>query len=102
MINNILLIRRNTQLQIRIQDSTDVQDILDAKLNLLIDAVLNKAPTQEIEEKARGELVKRGVKVIGIIPYDSQIAEACLEGKPLPKSNAKESVRKIVDELMRL
>ncbi|MFA4835000.1 MAG: hypothetical protein WC749_02870 [Dehalococcoidia bacterium] len=82
---------------------------LAAKINFMakksqidhIYAVLNKAPTPEIEAKAQAELLKRGIKMIGTIPYDPQVAEACLEGRPLPESKAREAVRKIVDELMR-
>ena len=80
---------------------------LAAKVNFLargsrvdnIWAVLNKIPSQAIDEKLREELEKRGIKAIGTIYYDSQISEACLEGNPLGESQAREDVKKIVSSL---
>ncbi|MFC1951239.1 P-loop NTPase [Chloroflexota bacterium] len=63
-------------------------------------AILNKIPSQAIEDRVVGELSKRGIKVAGTVHYDPQIAEYALEGKPLTESQAKEEVKRIVEVLL--
>jgi CO dehydrogenase maturation factor len=63
-------------------------------------AVLNKIPSKAVEEKLRERLKKAGIKVIGSIPYDPQIAESCMDGIPFGESQAKEEVKKIVGLLL--
>ena len=46
------------------------------------------------------ELGKREIKVLGVIPYDEQIAQACLEGKVLEGGQAGESIRRIAGVLL--
>ncbi len=80
---------------------------LAGKINLLakavgvrnIWAVMNKVANDTIGQKLRNELAKRGVPVIGSIPYDEQISESCLEGKTLEGGKAKESIRNIASSL---
>jgi CO dehydrogenase maturation factor len=81
---------------------------LAAKINLLAQAsgvkgiggVINKIPSPAMDRKMREELDKRKIKVLGVIPYDEQIAEACLEGKALEGGLARESTRKIARVLV--
>lgn len=63
-------------------------------------AVLNKIPSQAIDEKVRSELDKRGIEIIGTVHYDPMIAEAALDGKPLDQTNAREEVKKIADLIL--
>lgn len=63
-------------------------------------AILNKIPSEKTAERMRKELNKRGVKVIGTVGYDSQIAEACFEGSSLGQSQAREDVKGIVRQLI--
>jgi CO dehydrogenase maturation factor len=81
---------------------------LATKINLLAQAsgvkgiggVINKIPSPAIDHKMHEELDKRNIKVLGVIPYDEQIAQACLEGKALEGGLARESTRKIARVLV--
>ena len=81
---------------------------LAAKINLLAQAsgvkviggVINKIPSPAIDHKMHEELDKRKIKVLGVIPYDEQIAQACLEGKVLEGGLARESIRRIARVLL--
>lgn len=64
-------------------------------------AVLNKVNSDSIAEKLSAELHNRGVPVIGTIPYDPEVFEACLEGRPLGRGKARQAVDSIVDFLLR-
>jgi CO dehydrogenase maturation factor len=63
-------------------------------------AVLNKIPNQAVDNKLQERLRKTGVKVIGSVHYDPQIAESCLDGLPFGESQAKEEVKKIAEALL--
>ena len=65
-----------------------------------IGAVLNKIPAQNTADRITGELDKRGVKIFGIVHYDQVLAEAGLEGKPLPCTAAFDEVKEIVRSLI--
>jgi CO dehydrogenase nickel-insertion accessory protein CooC1 len=45
-------------------------------------------------------LIDRGVSVIGSLPEDPAIFEACLEGRKLGTSRAAEAVSPILDRLL--
>jgi CO dehydrogenase maturation factor len=49
-----------------------------------VQAVLNKVPTLEIEEKLREELERKQIKVAGAVYLDPQISQAGFSGKKLP------------------
>lgn len=76
---------------------------LASKINLLarasgvknIGAVINKIPSAALHQKMQEEVSKRNMKVVGTIPFDQEISESCLEGKPLAANKSMESVRKI-------
>jgi CO dehydrogenase maturation factor len=63
-------------------------------------AVLNKIPNQAVENKLQERLRKAGVKVIGAVHYDPQVAESNLDGTPFGESQAKQEVKKIADSLL--
>lgn len=82
--------------------------VLASKINFLaygsgvknVWAVLNKIPSDIVENKLKDEVIKRGVKVLGSIRYDAKVSEACLEGKSLGESGARDDMRKLVSSLL--
>jgi CO dehydrogenase maturation factor len=61
-----------------------------------IQAILNKIPSPEIEEKLREDLENKQMKVAGTVYLDSQISQAGFTGKKLPdNTGAAEQVKKI-------
>lgn len=65
-------------------------------------AVLNKVGSEAVAGKLKYELAKRKVSVIGSIPYDEAIFNACLEGKPVVTLNplTNQAVNAIVDHIL--
>jgi len=63
-------------------------------------AVLTKVNSEAIGATLSRELEKAGVPVIGAIPYDAEVFEACLDGRPLGRSLALEAAGKITEELL--
>ena len=63
-------------------------------------AVLNKVPSPEMESKLREDLGQRGITVIGAIPYDPELFEACLEGRPPGGGNTAEQIGEVLDSLL--
>ena len=63
-------------------------------------AVLNKVSSSEWGEKMRQWLADRGVSVLGSLPEDPSIFEACLEGQTIGGSSAAEAVTPILDRLL--
>jgi CO dehydrogenase maturation factor len=62
-------------------------------------AILNKAPSQDIVDELTAELKKRGLTVIGSIPYSREVFNSCLKGTPLPADALSAEVDKITDFL---
>jgi CO dehydrogenase maturation factor len=63
-------------------------------------AILNKITSDEIAMRLKDELVKRGLEIIGIVHYDPQVFEACLEGNRLGEGVASKEIREIVDAVL--
>jgi len=63
-------------------------------------AVLNKVTSHEMESKLKEELDKRGIAVIGAIPYDPELFEACFEGRPPAGGNTAEQIGEVLDFLL--
>ena len=63
-------------------------------------AVLNKVTSEEIALRLKGELRKRGVAVIGLVHYDLEIFEACLEGCRLERGRTGHEIREVVGRLL--
>ncbi len=51
-------------------------------------AVLNKVSSETVANRMQGELNKRGIEIVGMIPNDSSVFESCLEGSALGQSEA--------------
>ncbi|MDP2916421.1 MAG: ATP-binding protein [Dehalococcoidia bacterium] len=64
-------------------------------------AVLNKANSDEMVSKLSRQLTQRGIAVIGSVPYDEEIFDACLEGKALAIGNTKAEIKKIFDTIIK-
>jgi CO dehydrogenase maturation factor len=81
---------------------------LAGKINLLaqasgvqqIGAVVNKVHSPEIGRRLTEELGKRKISVLGLIPYDEQIAQDCLEGKVVDGNAVRQSFRNISRDLL--
>jgi len=63
-------------------------------------AVLNKINSDEIAKRLRKELEKRGMEIIGTVPYSPQIFDACLEGHKLDENTASEEIKILVNNLL--
>ena len=63
-------------------------------------AVLNKVPSDDIAFKLEEQLRNKGIDTIGCIPYDAEIFEAGLEGRPVQSSAAQQEIGKIIDSLL--
>jgi CO dehydrogenase nickel-insertion accessory protein CooC1 len=60
---------------------------------------MNKVNSEDLASKLTNELAGRGIAIIGSIPYDPEIFEACLDGQPLGKGEAAREAGKILDTL---
>jgi len=56
---------------------------LASGMNKPVSAVLNKIDSERIAHKLEGELKTRDIEVIGTIPNDPLVFEACLEGQAI-------------------
>jgi len=63
-------------------------------------AILNKVPSEGIQERIIGKLKEQSIKVVGTLYYDLQVSEAGFEGKALGDSKAKEEMEKIARRLL--
>ncbi len=63
-------------------------------------AVLNKVTSTEMASTLKEELRKRNINVIGGIPYDPEIFEACLEGRLLQGEEAAKEIGRVLDTLL--
>ncbi|PIP06978.1 MAG: hypothetical protein COX51_07710, partial [Syntrophobacteraceae bacterium CG23_combo_of_CG06-09_8_20_14_all_50_8] len=61
--------------------------------------VLNKVGSERIYEKMKEELEKRRLPLLGKIPFNEGIVEACLKGQPLELVYTGDEARKIVEKL---
>ena len=73
---------------------------LASGLDKAVLAVLNKIDSERIALKLEGELRTRDIEVIGIIPNDPLVFEACLEGRTLGGGEAFNAARKVLDGLL--
>ncbi len=63
-------------------------------------AVLNKVSSREWGEKMERWLAERDVSVIGSVPEDPSIFEACLEGSRIGQSTAAEAVAPVLERIL--
>jgi CO dehydrogenase nickel-insertion accessory protein CooC1 len=67
--------------------------------NCRVYAIVNKASALQEEEAIREKLLNRGIRTIGTIHYDRQIAEDSFHGRPVAGAAAKNEARNIVRSL---
>jgi CO dehydrogenase maturation factor len=72
---------------------------LASGLGRAVSAVLNKIDSERIAVRLEGELRVRGIEVIGILPNDPLVLEACLEGSSLNRGKAFYAAGRILDDL---
>jgi CO dehydrogenase maturation factor len=63
-------------------------------------AVLNKISSNNLASRLEGELKKREIETIGLIPYDSEVFMACLEGNTISQGQSTRAAEKILDLLL--
>lgn len=73
---------------------------ITAGMNRAASAVLNKIDSEKIAHKLKGELKTRDIEVIGTIPNDPLVFEACLEGQTIGSGDAFHAAGKVLDDLM--
>jgi len=66
----------------------------------IIAAILNKVSSDEMSRRLEDELVKRSVRIIGSVPYRSDIFEASLLGHKLDKKSGDREIKQVVDCLI--
>ena len=73
---------------------------LAAGMNKAVTGVLNKMPSEKVAQKLEGELNSRGIEIIGTLPNDPLVFEACLEGLVLDQGEAFRAAGKLLDGLL--
>ena len=73
---------------------------LAAKLDKAVSAVLNKIDSERIAFILKGELRNRDIEVIGTLPSDPLVFEACLEGRTLGRGEAFDAAGDVLDHLL--
>ena len=73
---------------------------LASGMNKAVSAVLNKIDSIKIAQKLEGELKIKDIEVIGIIPKDPLVFEACLEGRSFGGGEAFHAAGKVLDDLL--
>ena len=63
-------------------------------------AIANKIDSENLGRKLKAELLKRGMDTIGMVPNDSRVFEACLEGHALDQGEAYGSVADILNFIL--
>ncbi len=63
-------------------------------------AILNKATSEEIALRLRGELEGKGIAVIGSIGYEAEIFQAGLEGRAVCSDKVEGDIESILDRLL--
>jgi CO dehydrogenase maturation factor len=73
---------------------------LASGLGRAVSAILNKIDSERIAVRLEGELRVRDIEVIGTLPNDPLVFEACLEGHSLSRGKAFHAAGKIFDHLL--
>jgi CO dehydrogenase maturation factor len=73
---------------------------LSAGIKKKVFTVLNKMPSQSTTLKLEDKLRRKGLDVIGSVPNDPEVFEACLEDRPLANGEALIAVDNILARLI--
>lgn len=63
-------------------------------------AVINKSPSAEITQKLEQQLAREGLPVIGVLPRDPSVFEACLDGEVPDAGEAFNAAETVLDRLL--
>jgi CO dehydrogenase maturation factor len=67
-----------------------------------VDAVLNKVPSEEVAEKLGNELNRVNIGIIGKIPNDPKVFDACFDGGAIDRGDAFDAAGKVLDAILPL
>ena len=71
-----------------------------AGMNKAVSAVLNKIDSDKIAHKLENELRTKNIQIIGTIPNDPLVFEACLEGSTIGVGEAFHAAGRVLDDLL--
>jgi CO dehydrogenase maturation factor len=72
---------------------------LAAGMNKAVTAVFNKMPSKKVAQKMEAEIKRRRIEIIGTIPNDPLVFDACLEGRVLGQGKAFRAAGEVLDGL---
>ncbi len=73
---------------------------LTSGMDKAVYAILNKIDSEKTAHRLENELKTRGIEIIGTVPMDPLIFEACLEGRVFAEGKAFHAAGKILDSLL--
>lgn len=73
---------------------------LAAGIDKQVWAVLNKIDSESLALKLENVLSEKGLKVIGVVPHDPMVFEACLEGRAMGEGDAFHAAGEVLDFLL--
>jgi CO dehydrogenase maturation factor len=73
---------------------------LAAGMNKEVSAVLNKMPSEKVGKRLEDELKSRSIAILGKIPNDAAVFDACLEGRVLDRGRAFHAAGEVLDGLL--
>jgi CO dehydrogenase maturation factor len=73
---------------------------LAAGMNKEVTAVLNKMPSEKVAKKLEEKLKSRSIELIGTIPNDPLVFDACLDGRVLGQGKAFRAAGEVLDGLL--
>ncbi len=100
-VDDILLVsdcsRRGVQAAARIAELTD-----ELKLNpKMVGLIVNRAPDGKLNEGTKEEIEDRGLKLLGVVPQDTEVYEYDCEGKPIIELPEDNPVRLAVQDIIK-
>jgi CO dehydrogenase maturation factor len=73
---------------------------LAAGMNKEVSAVLNKMPSEKVGKRLEDELKSRNIAILGKIPNDAAVFDACLGGRVLDRGKAFHAAGQMLDGLL--
>lgn len=96
-IDRVLLVVEPSRESITVAEK--VRD-LAAGMDKRSKAVLNKMPSPEVAQRVEEELRSREIDIIGRLPNDPQVFEACLEGRIVDRGKAFDAAGDVLSALL--
>jgi len=73
---------------------------LAAGMKKEVAAVLNKIPSDETAQKLKEKLRRRNIEIIGTVPNDPLVFDACLEGRVFSRGRSFQAAGEVLDSLL--